>query len=32
MSVTGISHVQLAAPVGCEEKARAYFGSNRYTR
>ena len=26
MTVTGISHVQLAAPAGCEEQARAYFG------
>jgi catechol 2,3-dioxygenase-like lactoylglutathione lyase family enzyme len=26
VTVTGISHVQLAAPMGCEEKARAYFG------
>ena len=26
MTVTGITHVQLAAPPGCEEGARAFFG------
>ena len=26
MKVVGIDHVQLAAPVGCEEKARWFFG------
>lgn len=24
---TGIDHVQLAAPAGCEEQARAFFGT-----
>jgi catechol 2,3-dioxygenase-like lactoylglutathione lyase family enzyme len=26
MRVTGLDHVQLAAPPGCEEEARAFFG------
>jgi catechol 2,3-dioxygenase-like lactoylglutathione lyase family enzyme len=26
MSVTGIDHVQVAAPRGCEEEARAFYG------
>ncbi|MGH2974486.1 MAG: glyoxalase [Solirubrobacterales bacterium] len=27
MSIVGIDHVQLAAPPGCEEEARRFFGS-----
>jgi catechol 2,3-dioxygenase-like lactoylglutathione lyase family enzyme len=27
VSLTAIDHVQLAAPAGCEEAARAFFGS-----
>jgi catechol 2,3-dioxygenase-like lactoylglutathione lyase family enzyme len=26
MRVTGIDHVQIAAPLGCEEAARAFYG------
>ncbi len=26
MAVTGIGHVQVAAPAGCEEDARAFYG------
>jgi catechol 2,3-dioxygenase-like lactoylglutathione lyase family enzyme len=26
MTITGIDHVQIAAPSGCEEKARAFYG------
>jgi catechol 2,3-dioxygenase-like lactoylglutathione lyase family enzyme len=26
MRVTGIDHVQVAAPAGCEEQARAFYG------
>jgi catechol 2,3-dioxygenase-like lactoylglutathione lyase family enzyme len=26
MTVTGIDHVQVAAPRGCEDKARAFYG------
>jgi catechol 2,3-dioxygenase-like lactoylglutathione lyase family enzyme len=26
MTVTGIDHVQVAAPPGCEEEARAFYG------
>ena len=26
MSVTGIDHVQVAAPPGCEDEARAFYG------
>jgi len=26
MTVTGIDHVQVAAPAGCEAKARAFYG------
>ena len=26
MTVTGIDHVQLAAPPGCEDEARAFYG------
>ena len=26
MTVTGIDHVQVAAPAGCEPKARAFYG------
>jgi catechol 2,3-dioxygenase-like lactoylglutathione lyase family enzyme len=26
MSVVGLDHVQVAAPVGCEEDARAFYG------
>ena len=26
MAVTGIDHVQVAAPEGCEEQARAFYG------
>src|ERR1700704_4788768 len=27
MSIVGIDHVQLAAPPGCEDEARRFFGS-----
>lgn len=27
MAVTGIDHVQVAAPVGCEAEARAFYGA-----
>ena len=26
MAITGIDHVQIAAPAGCEEDARAFYG------
>jgi catechol 2,3-dioxygenase-like lactoylglutathione lyase family enzyme len=26
MTITGIDHVQVAAPAGCEEQARAFYG------
>lgn len=26
MAITGIDHVQVAAPAGCEEEARAFYG------
>ena len=28
--IQGIDHVQVAAPVGCEEEAREFYGKNRY--
>jgi catechol 2,3-dioxygenase-like lactoylglutathione lyase family enzyme len=27
MTITGIDHVQVAAPAGCEEAARAFYGA-----
>jgi catechol 2,3-dioxygenase-like lactoylglutathione lyase family enzyme len=27
MTITGIDHVQVAAPVGCEQAARAFYGA-----
>lgn len=27
MNVTGIDHVQVAAPAGCEDEARAFYGA-----
>jgi len=27
MTVTGIDHVQVAAPAGCEDEARAFYGA-----
>jgi catechol 2,3-dioxygenase-like lactoylglutathione lyase family enzyme len=27
MSITGIDHVQVAAPAGCEDAARAFYGA-----
>ena len=29
MTITGIDHVQLAAPAGCEAEARAFYGLER---